>query len=137
MILVDDRSEGLDEIRSVIQSTNLKNKEFTLHYFDSFKAYKKAGSPIADVVFLDYYLEIDDIIGSTIVDQVHSEYIVGFSSMLRGSTEIKTKAIESGNFPGNNVFAALKRNELPAHDSLYGVMNEIMKNHLNDDAICH
>ena len=80
--LIDDKTYAIAQLFDALAPwTGL----YSFHYFPS---YRPAVGIHFDCVLLDYYLDIDGIVGRDVVRLLDAETIVGFSSDIRCGEEI-------------------------------------------------
>ena len=78
LLLIDDRDYALPQVEAAIPP-HLRAL-CRLRHLSSFAAYRAEGRPRAKVVLLDYFLDIDGIVGESVAHEVDAEHLVGFSS---------------------------------------------------------
>ncbi len=80
--LIDDKTYAIPQ---VIDALYPWLEQYSFHYFPS---YRLAVGGYFDVILLDYYLDIDGVVGRDIVGELDAETIIGFSSDMHRSEEI-------------------------------------------------
>ena len=78
VLLIDDRDYALPQIEAAIPA-HLRERCHVRH-LSSFAAYRAEGRPRAQVVLLDYFLDLDATVGELVAHEVRAEHLVGFSS---------------------------------------------------------
>ena len=80
--LIDDKAYAIPQI---IDALHPWLGQYSFHYFPS---YRLAVGEHFDVILLDYYLDIDRVVGRDIIGELDAKTIVGFSSDMHCSEEI-------------------------------------------------
>lgn len=78
VLLIDDRDYGLSQVENAVPA-ELRDQVQVAH-LRTFAAYRAAGRPQAEIVLLDYYLDLDGLVGAEVAGEVRTTHLVGFSS---------------------------------------------------------
>lgn len=78
VLLIDDRTCGLAQVRAAVPAA--LRDEVRVEHLDTFAAYRARGRPRAEVVLLDYYLDLEGLRGDEVAAEVRAAHLVGFSS---------------------------------------------------------
>jgi len=83
--LIDDKDYGIKQIELLH-----KGEETEIDYYDSIKKFRESDKTY-DIIYLDYYLDKDGILGTSVVPEVKSRAakVIGFSCIPSRSEEIK------------------------------------------------
>lgn len=75
--LIDDKSYWIEKIKRIHKWT-----EFSLDYFETFKSFNST-EQYYDIIYLDYYLDIDRITWDTVLSKVkkRAKKVIWFSSV--------------------------------------------------------
>ncbi len=87
--LVDDKDYGIIQIKNSIPDSC----EYEFYYFSS---YKEALNKHFDILFLDYYLDIDWVTGEDVFDQLSADIIIWFSSVSDCNQKLMNKWAQFG-----------------------------------------
>jgi hypothetical protein len=85
ILLLDDKRYGMAQIKNALPSDG----DFCLDYCERVSDFRQSDS-CYDIVFLDYYLDLDGVTGDTVVGDIkpRAKLIIGFSSVDSGNCKI-------------------------------------------------